>query len=157
MRAVSSCLFLLLMVPVVATRADDAVEFRVLDVQQGTPELSAPADLVIRDERQWCEFVAATLSPVPCDEFGIDFGREVVIASAIGARPNGCYSVAIRSITKIRRPRRLQVIVAELFPGRGCTIACTQAIVYPVAAVVVSKPVGRVEFLHQQVSRSCPR
>jgi hypothetical protein len=164
MRVLASCLLLLLIAPWIASAKhpwkDVAVEFEDLPLRdQFSLGFYEPQDLVIRNPRQWCRFwqqVHVGVSPVPpCDLSGIDFRREVVIASALGGRPNGCFAAGILSITRVRGPRRLQVLVEERVPGRGCL--CTQALVWPVAAVAVPKPVGRVEFIHGQSLLRCSR
>lgn len=130
-----------------------------------------PTDFVIRNPRQWCDFWrqahSRLIEPLPCDRSLVDFRRDVVIASAFGG-PNGCFGVEITDITAWRRHRyqhqrglgrdrgrgRLRVFVRDIVPGTGCI--CTQSLVFPVRAVVVSKPVGRVRFVHQAETLQCP-
>jgi hypothetical protein len=147
----------LLLTPVVS-HADEPVEFRVLDLGRTATAPVEPGDFVIRNERQWCEFVDEIyggLPPTPCGEFDIDFRRENVIASTLGARPNGCYFASIRSITRVSGPRRLHVVVSELFCSPGPRLCSLHRIIYPIAAVVVSKPLNRVEFVHPPVVPVC--
>jgi hypothetical protein len=160
-RALAAWLVLLVALPGGFARADHPVEYRVLELGHTVfaTDRMGSADLVIRNRRQWCEFVdwiySGSSPGVPCDSFGIDFRREVVIAAALGPRPNGCYSVAITSVERRRRPRGLQVTFTEALPNPCPDTLCTQAFVFPVAALVVRKPTRRVEFLHERVMSPC--
>jgi hypothetical protein len=125
-----------------------------------------PTDLVIRNERQWCEFWKQAhgirVEPPPCDLTLVDFRHEVVIASSIRGS-NGCVGIGIANIESGRRHRRglgrrrggLRVFVRDIVPGRNCI--CTQSFVFRVRAVVVSKPVGRVSFIHETAITQCER
>lgn len=125
-----------------------------------------PTDLVIRNERQWCEFWEQAhgrrAEPPPCDLSLVDFRHEVVIASSMPGS-NGCVGIGIANIESGRGHRRglgrrrggLRVFVRDIVPGRNCL--CTQSFVFPVRAVVVSKPVGRVSFIHETAITQCER
>jgi hypothetical protein len=118
-------------------------------------EFPEPEDLVIRTEKQWCEFWArahsAGTSPPPCDLGLADFQSEAVVATAIGNRGSGCFGVSISCIETSRGA--LRVLIRERVPGPGCI--CTQSLVSPVHAVVVDKPVGLVDFVHETTALEC--
>jgi hypothetical protein len=90
----------------------------------------------------------------------VDFRHEVVIASSIRGS-NGCVGIGIANIESGRRHRRglgrrrggLRVFVRDIVPGPNCI--CFQSLVFPVRAVVVSKPVGRVSFIHETAVLQC--
>ena len=114
-------------------------------------EFPEPEDLVIRTEKQWCEFWArahsARTKPPPCDLGVADFRYEAIVATAIGSRSNGCFGVAVSCIETSRGRGALRVFVRERVPGPRCI--CTLSLVSPVHAVVVDKPIGRVDFVHE--------
>jgi hypothetical protein len=144
----------------------DDVEFEEIFVGDFGLFYDGPTDLVIRNERQWCEFWIQAhgrrAEPPPCDLSLVDFRHEVVIASSNRGN-NGCVRVGIADIEAGRWHQRglgsrrggLRVFVRDTFPGRNCL--CTQSFVFPVRAVVVSKPVGRVSFIHETVISQCER
>ncbi len=120
-------------------------------------EFPEPEDLVIRTEKQWCEFWARAYSagtnPPPCDLGVADFQSEAIVAAAIGNRGNGCFGVSISCIESSLGRGALRVLIRERVPGPGCI--CTQSLVSPVHAVVVDKPVGRVDFVHETTVLEC--
>lgn len=136
---------------------DDVPFDRVLSASATPFEFQEPGDLVIRTEKQWCEFWARTHGtravPLPCDLGVADFRHEVILATAIGSRPNGCFGVAISCIETSRGRGALRVFIRDREPGSSCI--CTQALISPVHAVVVDKPVGRVEFVHESSVLQC--
>jgi len=137
---------------------EDDVAFEVVLLQSFPFSFDAPRDFVIRNERQWCTFwrqVHLNLDPAPaCDRAAIDFRHELVIASTTGSGPNGCYGVDIPEIKRIRG-RGIRVFVNERIPGPDCL--CTLSFVSPIQAVVVSEPVERVEFVHEETVLDCSR
>ena len=142
---------------------DTDVAFEEILVGDFGVRYDGPTDLVIRNERQWCDFWekahAIRTEPPPCDLSLVDFRREAVIATAV-AGSNGCVRTDITHIEtrrghRARGGRRggLRVFVRDAFPGRNCL--CTLSFVFPVQAVVVSKPVGRVRFMHETATLQC--
>ena len=115
-----------------------------------------PLDLVIRNKRQWCKFWdhahGTRTDPPACDLSLVDFRHEVVIASAL-VGSNGCVGIDITHIEARSGRGALRVFTRDTVPGRNCI--CTQAFVFPVQAVVVSKSVGRVRFIHQAATLHC--
>ncbi len=108
-------------------------------------------DFVIRDEAQWCDLWRQVHPLSPCDTSGIDFQREVVIGVAGEGAP--CGGPRIDAIE--RSPgRQLTAFVDDIVPV-GCPCLATLAIIYPVEAVVVPRPVRGVEFLHERVEEHC--
>lgn len=158
--ALLAALLLLLLLGAAEAEASNGDDVAFEEVLLGDFGLfyDGPLDLVIRNERQWCEFWmeahGSRAEPLPCDLSLIDFRHELVIASAtVGS--NGCFGINIPQIERERRRGRgrLRVFVREIIPGRNCI--CTQAFVFPVRAVVVSKPVGRVGFIHETAILQC--
>ena len=135
----------------------DAVAFEEILVGDFRPFHDGPSDLVIRNERQWCEFWGQAhgirTEPPRCDRSLVDFRHEVVIASAITG-PSGCYTIDITHIEAVQRGRgALRVFTRDTVPGPNCI--CTLSLVFRVKAVVVSKPVGRVVFIHDPATLEC--
>jgi hypothetical protein len=123
----------------------------ILSASASPFEFPEPEDFVIRTEKQWCEFWArahsARTNPPPCDLGLADFRYEVIVATAIGSRSNGCFGVAVSCIETSRGRGALRVFIRERVPGPRCI--CTLSLVSPVHAVVVDKSVGRVDFVHE--------
>ena len=123
----------------------------ILSASASTFEFPEPEDLVIQTEKQWCEFWArahsARMSPPPCDLGLADFRHEAIVATAIGNRPSGCFGVSVSCIETSRGRGALRVFIRDRVPGPGCS--CTASFVSPIHAVVVDKPVGRVDFVHE--------
>lgn len=135
----------------------DAVAFEEVLFGNFRPFYDGPTDLVIRNERQWCEFWKQAhgnrTGPPRCDRSLVDFRHEVVIASAL-AGSNGCYTIDIIRIEAGQRGRgALRVFARDTVPGPHCI--CTLSLVFRVKAVVVSKPVGRVLFIHEPATLQC--
>ena len=113
-------------------------------------------DFVIRNRRQWCEFWRTAHSglyrsdtglPPPCDKSLVDFRNELVIATLGGA--GTCIAVAVERIEQKPGSRDVTVFVNDIqyVTANGC--GCLQFVNYPVQAVVVAEPIGRVEFVHE--------
>lgn len=149
--------FLMASFPELFPRPREIIESRTVLSESLSSSLTSPEDLVIRDEEQWCAFQERVNSgsspPPPCDTSLVDFENEVVIATAIGSRPNTCYSVDITRIEAKPSRRIVEVVVEETAPGTGC--GCFLAFVQPTLAVVVDKPIGRVDFVHNVVVDDC--
>lgn len=116
-------------------------------------------DFAIRDEAAWCDFwdqVFSNRYPAPaCDASLIDFSQETAIVSAIGWRPNGCYSGRIHCLHSAEHGKwNVDALVLERVPGLNCD--CTQAIVTPVHVVKVNRKIGKVTGYHQTLELYCP-
>jgi len=126
-------------------------------LQRQTSGVAVEQYRVIDNIDDWCEFwgqVHSVLFPAPeCPVDLIDFDSELVLVAALGSRPNGCYSVDISCINELGQGDDLHVTVTEAVPGQGCV--CTQAIVNPVDAVAVDRPVGRVDFFKKTARLDC--
>lgn len=72
----------------------------------------------------------------------IDFGRQMVLAVAIGPQPNGCYGVGIDSVAVAGDA----LVVNYKTQRPAADAACTQAVVSPVALVVVDRNEAKVNF-----------
>lgn len=81
----------------------------------------------------------------------IDFGRDMIALVAAGARPNGCYTIDIRSIEARGGLLRIDVDLNE--PGSNCI--CPQGIVHPVHAVRLRRFSRRADFDVRRVVQSC--
>ena len=149
----------LLVLGAAKAEASDGADVAFEEVLLGQFSLfyDGPSDLVIRNEGQWCEFWEQAhgnrSEPPPCDLSLVDFRDEAVIASAIGGS-NGCVTINITHIEAGHGRGSLRVFVRDTVPGPFCI--CTQSLVFPVHAVVVSKPVGRVRFIHETAELQCP-
>jgi len=131
------------------TACENPVPFDSIFLTRST-SFTQPEDLVIRTEEQWCELWARVHAGnwlPPCDRDLVDFRHEAIVFTAIGGRRNGCFDVSITCIEAIRGRGVLRVFARERAPAPYCV--CTRAPTSPVHAVVVDKPVGRVEFVHE--------
>jgi len=111
-------------------------------------------DWVITDQDEWCDFWdqahAMMFQAPPCPE--IDFDDYVVVVTALGRKPNGCYNVEIDCIERAGN-NDLTVYVNDIVPGPRCF--CPMMMVCPVHAVKVQRPVGTVDFVHTTVRLNC--
>jgi hypothetical protein len=118
--------------------------------------LVQPKDFVISTQASWCdfwnEFKGGFYPKPPCDTTLVNFNSEIVIISAIGEKSDGCYDVKIQSIWADEN-NNLSVLVFDIVPGNSC--ACTGALVQPVHAVKIKKPVGQVKFVHRKAYFQC--
>lgn len=108
---------------------------------------------VIRDRAPWSrawDEIHLRSSPQPGLP-QIDFGQDMLLLVALGARPNGCFAVEIRSVQRVGSG--LRVRVEESTPGAGC--GCTQALVQPVHVVKLTRHPGPVDFEIRPGARSC--
>jgi hypothetical protein len=112
---------------------------------------TAAGDYVFRDQESWCAFWSAAIvlaGPSSCPQ--IDFRHDTVIASIAGPQPSSCFGIQIDAIE--RHPGRaveVGVLHTERIPNGSC--GCLTVVVNPVEIVVVSAPIGAVEFVHEDV------
>jgi hypothetical protein len=116
---------------------------------------------VFRDEAAWCAFWAQASGalipvfpqPVPVCP-AVDFRRHVVIAT-VGAG-GGCNGSHIAAVDRVGSRRAVEVLVEHsyLIPGGGC--GCTADFHVDAHAVVVARPIGDAEFVHESVGFECP-
>ena len=159
-------LCLVAVVCVVATRGAHAgparrLDFEVLPLGFSGGSSPAAGDYVFRDEESWCAFweeANGGLFPLPpapppvCPE--IDFRHETVIASVAAPYPTSCAGIRIDAIERLRgRAVEVGVTHTELISGGGC--GCLTVLTVPRVAVVVSGPIGAVEFVHDYVQTGC--
>lgn len=113
-----------------------------------------PTRLVIRDYAAWRAFwtqLEAMQSPKTRPPT-VNFGRDVVIAVAMGTRGSGGYEIRIEQI--LESGGRLAVDVNEISPGSGCVV--TQALTQPVDAVRIAAAGARdVQFLTRRTVQHC--
>lgn len=109
--------------------------------------------LVIRDAQAWSAFWSQAHSRVMPEPSvpSIDFSRNIVVAAAMGTRPNGGYSIQVRQVYEL--DGGLYVLVSERSPGPGCVT--TQALTAPVAAVRVPRPGAPVTFVERSQTITC--
>jgi hypothetical protein len=112
-------------------------------------------DFVFRDEAAWCDFWTVAFASPPRACPAVDFRHQVVIASV--GQTGGCSRSEIESVDRAGSRRAVDVVVKHFFPAldSGCT--CTADIHVASRAVVVGKPIGAVEFVHESVEFSCSR
>lgn len=137
---------------IVVERSDIAVEFTKFTAERlpfvavdgaGRTELTSSASRVIKDSASWNALWKSHNPTAPAP--AIDFGKHMVVAVFLGARPNGCNSVAIEGI--YRAAGKISVNVVEFVAGPG--VMCTQAIVFPYAMVTLDRSDEPVEFWQQ--------
>ena len=113
---------------------------------------------VLRTQRQWCELWnlahSGLTDPPPCDVGAADFRHEVIVAVARWNFGGSCHGISVSCIDATHGRGALRVFVREFVPGPGCQ--CTQNFSSKVHAVVVDKPVGRVEFVTETAVLQCP-
>jgi hypothetical protein len=116
-------------------------------VKMGPSGYCQANDFVIDNQADFCNFwnqVHMLMWPAPpCP--GIDFSTYVVIVTAMGRKPNACYSTQITCIEEDQQGN-YTVHVTDLFPKPG--MFCPQMIVCPVHAVEAPIPDGTVTFQH---------
>jgi len=104
--------------------------------------------LVIDNLAGWCSFW-----PAACSAGLVDFSSEVALVSAIGSRPNTCYSVAITCVKQNGAFDNLAVTYVESCPQSGSL--CFQVITTPMHVVKVPRPVAGAAFTRTTVG-PCP-
>jgi hypothetical protein len=104
-------------------------------------------DWVIDNQNDFCTFwnqAYALMYPAPpCPD--IDFGTYVVIVTAMGMKPNGCYNTEIYCIEEDQQGN-YTVYVKDYYPRKGWF--CPMMMVCPVHAVKAPIPAGTVTFEH---------
>lgn len=110
-------------------------------VQSGITE---GENLVIRDQESWTafwdRFRTGTETATPPQ---VSFQERMVLVMALGTRNTGGYSVEINRV-RAMDDGTLNVVGIESIPGENCST--TQALTYPVDAVLVARTEGEVHF-----------
>jgi hypothetical protein len=145
-------LCLLAAVCAAAPRAADAgsrpLDFEVVVVSSGSN--LAAGDYVFRDQESWQAFCVASSAGGPgqiCP--AIDFRHETVIASVAGPQPSSCFGIRIDAIERL--PGRAVAVGVAHIERSEEICGCLAVFTNPVVAVVVSGPIGAVEFVHEDV------
>lgn len=138
---------------VTVARSDAAVDFAVVkpdnlnfaEIERTTRSLFQTADnRVIRDaaawEKLWAEH-AGREAKLPA----VDFSKQMVIATFLGNRPNGCYSTDIDRV--VRAGNKIKVDRIDWVPGEQ--LVCTAQITSPAHLVRVDRSDDVVEFSSQ--------
>lgn len=115
--------------------------------------LTQPQQLVIRDQTAWrqvWESIWRGHSPQPPLP-DIDFGRDMVIVAALGARNTGGYSVFIDSASA--GPSGVTLRIRSVSPGTACIT--TQAVTQPVDIARLPRREGPVIFAERQEIQDC--
>ena len=115
--------------------------------------LTQPQQLVVRDAAQWKQVWDAIWrghSPQPALP-DIDFGREMVVVVARGARPTGGYSIFVDSATA--RADGIDLQFRSVSPAPGCGV--TQALTQPVDIARIPRRNGRVIFTERREVLDC--
>jgi len=114
---------------------------------------SAPTRSVVRDAESfatlWTRLQSGRSPLIPAP--AVDFGEEMVIFVALGARSSGGYAVQIRHVTLLRDT--LWVLVREQSPGSDCMVFA--AFTQPTDARVVPRTTVPVRFRVQQERVNC--
>lgn len=105
--------------------------------------------LVIRDQATWAHFWSELGAGVRPE---VNFGRDLVIAVALGQRPSGGHDIAVQRVT--RTGGQLRISVVETSPGPGCMT--TAALTQPVDVVMVEAAgVTGWSFIDSEVVEDC--
>jgi hypothetical protein len=133
---------------VIITDPDGSVSF-VTVIQTQTSGLSDSRGQVVESASEWSAVWAeiGRGGPPPA----VDFSRDMIVLVSAGTRPNGCYSIEIRSIDL---GNGLLLVDADLTePGTGCV--CPQGVVHPVHAVRLRRIDRRADFDIRRVTQNC--
>jgi hypothetical protein len=112
-----------------------------------------PARLVIRDAAAWEAYwgkTVANVSPAPPAP-SVDFARQMVLATAMGQRPSGGYSIVIDSVYS--SGGTLYAVVRSVSPGPNCIVPAVMSA--PVVAVRVDRAAGPVRFVERAETQDC--
>ena len=133
---------------VITDPGDGAVPFQTV-VQSQTSGIDAPREQIIESASEWSAVWSeiGRGGPPPA----VDFDRDMIALAAAGARPNGCYTIEIRSIDVRGGLLRIDVDLNE--PGDNCV--CPQGIVHPVHAVRLRRISRASDFDLRRVVQSC--
>lgn len=115
--------------------------------------LRTPEHFIIRDAAAWEDLwqrIHATMTPAP-DLPSVDFGREMVVASALGNRNSGGYDVLFTGASE--EGGTVRVGVTESSPGTTC--ATTSALTQPVDLATMPLKDGPVEFVVTRRVHQC--
>ena len=108
---------------------------------------------VVRDAEGWkrtWRAIHRRVSPVPPVP-AIDFGREMVVVAALGARPTGGFSIRVDSV--IDAGDALEVVIRKDIPGAGCFLSA--ALTQPLdLALLPARPLP-VRFRDRTVAERC--
>lgn len=115
--------------------------------------IADPMRAVIRDSTAWRELwqrINRPFLPAPALP-AIDFGREMIVVAALGARPNGGYDVVIESAEQDSAGIQISVRVAT--PASGCPTTAVMTQPVDLARVPVSDQ--PVRFRERDVVVAC--
>lgn len=133
------------------TDADSPIAFETI-LQAQNSGLTVEGNQVVRNEADWARVWAdlhRTTSPKPPLP-AVDFSQDLVLVSAMGERPDGCYSIEVAEV--ILRGGRLHVRVVQR-QSVGC--GCTTALTYPVHVVRVRLVLPGISFDVEQRTVPC--
>jgi hypothetical protein len=109
--------------------------------------------VVIRDARQWATYwerVHAHMIPAPAAP-AVDFGREMVVLAALGARSSGGYGIRVDSA--FDGSTYVEVVIRRSSPGKRCMV--TAAFTQPVDLVRLPVRALPVRFRERAVVEEC--
>ncbi|HPI32155.1 MAG TPA: hypothetical protein PLR32_02490, partial [candidate division Zixibacteria bacterium] len=110
-------------------------------VQTQQSGITEARDFVIATDSAWAAFwnqVHSLQIPVP-ERPAVDFSKRVVLVTAMGRRPNGCYNTEITQIEDKSDGRRV-ICVTDFSPAPE--VMCLEAIVTPAHAVIAPPGAG---------------
>lgn len=133
---------------IVITDPDGSVPFQTLYLSQFS-DIRDEGGQLIESQREWDD-VWDEIGPggPPPD---VDFSRDEVALVSAGTRPNGCYTIEIRSIDVRSGLLRVDADLTE--PGTGCV--CPAALVQPVHAVRLPRTGRNADFDIRRLVRDC--
>lgn len=101
--------------------------------------------IVLNDEASWSAIwntrMTNRVAPPPAPK--IDFSAKMLIGVGIGARPSGCYSVAIEKVHHYKGV--VTVEYKEIRPGLRAI--CTANITHPVHVIAIPRASNAVHFI----------
>lgn len=129
----------------------EVLEIEVL-LETAYSELDERERRVLRSPAEWQSYWRRLDPAEPGSSApAVNFDTSSVVVAAMGRRPTGGYSVAVREVG--RSAAGLEVTVEEIAPGPGCIT--TQAFTAPAVAVKIPRVDGPVRFREVTQTRSC--
>lgn len=120
-------------------------------VYQPTSGFETPLRTVLRSEAEWQTFSAVLYKGEVASPTPVDFREFMLIASARGSAPDGCYATEVKRIAL--QENVVSVLIADTRSTGSC--GCLSVVVTPVQVVSVARVEGPVEFSVTNETREC--
>lgn len=128
-----------------------SVEFETI-LQAPDSGLTNEGQQVVRNQTDWARVwgdLHAHASPAPPLP-DIDFGRDIIVVTAMGERPDSCYNIEVAEV--IVRGGRVSIRVVQTTTV-GC--ACATVITHPVHVIRVRLVLPGIDFDVVQRTENC--